>query len=105
MAVPGDNVIRFPEGVRGLTADFDRPQTLVRARDLMTQRLRVAFSSLLPQLEEELLTQGDVATGRAQRELFYGTRELIHDKALPLESFLAGEWLDLFEQRDRKSVV
>ena len=70
MAVPGDNVIRFPEGVRGLTADFDRPQTLVRARDLMTQRLRVAFSSLLPQLEEELLTQGDVATGRAQRELF-----------------------------------
>ena len=101
MAVPGDNVIRFPEGVRGLTADFDRPQTLVRARDLMTQRLRVAFSSLLPQLEEELLTQGDVATGRAQRELFYGTRELIHDKALPLESFLAGEWLDLFEQRLR----
>jgi hypothetical protein len=101
MAVPGDNVIRFPEGVRGLTADFDRPQTLVRARDLMTQRLRVAFSSLLPQLEEELLTQGDVATGRAQRELFYGTRELIHDKALRLESFLAAEWLDLFEQRLR----
>jgi hypothetical protein len=101
MAVAGDNVIRFPEGVRGSTADFDRPQTLVKARDLMTQRLRVAFSALLPRLEEALLAQGDVATGRAQRELFYGTRELIHDKALGLESFFAADWLDLFEQRLR----
>ncbi len=101
MGVLDDNVIRFPEGMRGSTAEFDRPQTLMKARDLVTQGLRVAFSTLLSEIEEELLARGDVATGRAQRELFYGTRELIHDKALRLESFLAAEWLDLFEQRLR----
>ncbi|MBK7676253.1 MAG: hypothetical protein IPJ27_16730 [Candidatus Accumulibacter sp.] len=73
MGVPDDNVIRFPEGMRGSTAEFDRPQALIKARDRVTQGLRVAFSALLPQIEQELLARGDVATGRAQRELFYGT--------------------------------
>ena len=35
MAVPVDNVIMFPDGVRDSTPDFGRSQTLVKARDLM----------------------------------------------------------------------
>ena len=98
MAVPVDNVIMFPDGVRDSTPDFGRSQTLVKARDLMAQELREAFRSLLPTLVEELLARGDVALGRSDRELFYGTRDLIRGKALRLEGVLVAKWLELCRQ-------
>jgi hypothetical protein len=101
MAVPLDNVIRFPDGARGSVADFDRSRTLVEARDLMAHKLREAFRSLLPKVEEDLMARGDVADGREQRQLFYGTKDLIHDNAGRLEGLLAAKWLGLFEQKGR----
>ena len=101
MVVPVDNVIRFPEGTRALSAEVDRPRTLVEARDLMAQKLREAFRSLLPQVAEEFLAKGDIAERRAQRELFYGTRDAIRDQALSLEDALAAQWTALFEQTNR----
>ena len=98
MAVPVDNVIMFPDGVRDSTPDFGRSQILVKARDLMAQELREAFRSLLPTLVEELLARGDVAVGRSDRELFYGTRDLIRGKALRLEGVLVAKWLELCRQ-------
>ncbi|WP_248594789.1 DUF1631 family protein [Candidatus Accumulibacter contiguus] len=97
MLVPVDNVIRFPEATRGSTTELDRPQTLVKARDLMAQKLCDALRSLLPRLEEELLARGDASTGRLQRELYYGTRDVLHEKAQLLESCLASAWLKLCE--------
>jgi hypothetical protein len=99
MAVSVDNVIRFPEGSRLSTADSDRPQTLAKARTFMAHKLGEALALLLPRLEEELLASGDVASGRAQREFCYGTRETIHEHAQRLPSLLATRWLDLAEQR------
>ncbi|HRF12117.1 MAG: hypothetical protein AW09_004509 [Candidatus Accumulibacter phosphatis] len=99
MLVPVDNVIRFPEAARGSTTELDRPQTLVKARDLMAQKLCAALRSLLPRLEEELLARGDAAAGRLQRELYYGTRDVLHEKAQLLESCLASAWLKLCESR------
>ncbi|MEF8700787.1 MAG: DUF1631 family protein [Candidatus Accumulibacter sp. UW20] len=99
MAVSVDNVIRFPEGSRLSTADSDRPQTLAKARSFMAHKLGEALALLLPRLEEELLASGDIASGRAQREFCYGTRETIHEHAQRLPSLLATRWLDLAEQR------
>ena len=76
MTIPVGNVISFPEGVRASAAGSDRVGVLVEARDLMAGKLREAFASALPELEEELLTKGDVALGRVQRELFYDARNL-----------------------------
>jgi hypothetical protein len=103
MAVPLDNVIRFPDGARGTVADFDRSRTLVEARDFMAHKLREAFRSVLPKIEEELLARGDIADGREQRQLFYGTRDAIRDNAGRLEGVLAAKWLGLFEQRGRSA--
>jgi hypothetical protein len=103
MAVPLDNVIRFPDGARGTVADFDRSRTLVEARDFMAHKLREAFRSVLPKIEEELLARGDIADGREQRQLFYGTKDAIRDNAGRLEGVLAAKWLGLFEQRGRSA--
>lgn len=103
MAVPLDNVIRFPDGARGSVADFDRSRTLVEARDLMAHKLREAFRSLLPKVEGDLLARGDVADGREQRQLFYGTKDSIHDNAARLEGLLAAKWLGLFEVKGRST--
>ncbi len=101
MAVPLDNVIRFPDGARGSVADFDRSRTLVEARDFMAHKLREALRSVLPKIEEELLARGDIADGRDQRQLFYGTKDAMRDNAGRLEGVLAAKWLGLFEQRGR----
>lgn len=101
MAVPLDNVIRFPDGARGSVADFDRARMLAETRDLMAHKLREAFRSMLPKLEEALLARGDVADGRASRQLFYGTKDILHDNSARLEGLLAAKWLGLFEQKVR----
>ncbi|MEF8721045.1 MAG: DUF1631 family protein [Candidatus Accumulibacter necessarius] len=101
--VPANNVIRFPEGVRGALVDVDHPGVLTEARDLMGCKLRDAFRSVLPRVEEELLSKGDVACGRAQRVLFYHTGEAIHAKAPQLEGALLAKWSALFTQACRAS--
>lgn len=104
MTIPVGNVISFPEGIRASSAGGDRVGVLVEARDLMAGKLREAFASVLPEVEEELLTKGDVALGRVQRELFYDTRNAIHDQAGRLEGFLAARWSAFF-QPNRKSAL
>ena len=99
MAVPVDNVIRFPEGARGATTELDRSQTLAKARDLMAQKLAEALGSLLPRIEENFLARGDASTGRVQRELYYRTRDVIHEKAQRLQSGLSTAWLTLCEKK------
>ena len=101
MAAPLDNVIRFPDGARGSAAEIDRSRALVESRDLMAHKLREAFRALLPKIEEDLLAKGDVADGREQRQLYYGTKDTIHDSAARLEGLLAAKWLGLFEQHGR----
>lgn len=101
MAVPLDNVIRFPDGARGSVADFDRSRTLVEARDFMAHKLRDALRSLLPKVEEGLAARGDISDGREQRQLFYGAKDVIHDNAARLEGLLAAKWLGLFEKLGR----
>lgn len=101
MAVPVDNVIRFPDGVRGSVADYDRNRLLVEARDRMAHKLREAFRSVLPRVEEDLLSRGDVADGREQRQLYYGTKDVLHDNAVRLEGLLAARWIRLFDQKQR----
>lgn len=99
MAVPVDNVIRFPEGARGATIEPDRSQTLAKARELMAEKLAEALGSLLPRIEENFLARGDASTGRVQRELYYRTRDVIHEKAQRLQSGLATAWLTLCEKK------
>lgn len=99
MAVPVDNVIRFPEGARGATTELDRSQTLAKARDFMAQKLGEALGSLLPRIEENFLARGDASTGRVQRELYYRTRDVIHEKAQHLQSGLSTAWLTLCEKK------
>lgn len=103
MVSPLDNVIRFPDGARGSVEDFDRARILVEARDLMAHKLREAFRALLPNIEEELLSRGDVADEREGRLLFYGAKDLLHNNAARLEGLLAAKWLALFEQKGRAS--
>lgn len=101
MAAAADNVIRFPDGVRGSVADLDRHRTLIAARDIMAQRLREALRSMLAEVEEDLLTLGDVADQREERNFYYGGRELVATSAMRLEGIFAAHWLGFFDQQAR----
>ena len=101
MAAAADNVIRFPDGVRGSVADLDRHRTLIAARDIMAQRLREALRTMLAEVEEDLLSLGDIADQREERNFYYGGRELVATSAMRLEGIFAAHWLGFFDQQAR----
>jgi hypothetical protein len=103
MVAAADNVIRFPDGARGSVADFDRGRTLTEARDIMAQRLREAFRTLLTKIQDDMLALGDIADEREERNFYYGGRELLATSALRLEGIFAAQWLSLFDQQTRGS--
>lgn len=103
MAATVDNVIRFPDGIRGSVADYDRSRLFAEARDRLAHKLREALRAALPQIEESLLSLGDVADGREQRQLYYGAKDALHDNAARFEGLLAARWIRLFDQKQREA--
>lgn len=97
VAMAPDNVIPFPDGGRGPAAGSDRGRTLAESRDLVAQKLREVLRALVPALEEDLLSRGDVADEREQRNFYYGAREAVHEHAVRLEGLLAAHWLRTFD--------
>jgi hypothetical protein len=96
-ATTHDNVIRFPDVARDPAIGADRARTFKASRDLLAQKLREALRALLPEIDEEMLTRGDLADEREQRNLYYGAHEILQQNAVRLESLLAANWLRLFD--------
>jgi len=95
--VATDNVVRFPESIKGSIGGRDRLRTLKESRDLVAQKLREAVRALVAELQEELGTKGDVADERDQRNFYYGGRELLRENLVRLEGLFAGHWLQTFD--------
>jgi hypothetical protein len=102
-ATAPDNVIQFPDPTRDPVVGSDRALSLKASRDFLAQKLREAMRALLPEIEEEMLTRGDLADERAPRNLYYGAGETLRDNAVRLESLSAAHWLRLFDEAARDS--
>jgi hypothetical protein len=96
-----DNVIRFPESLRGSASDHERARTLMEARNLAAQKLREAIRSLLAEFEEDLLARGDAADERDQRNFCYGGRELVRESGPRVEGLLSAHWQRLLDTATR----
>jgi hypothetical protein len=92
-----DNVIRFPEGVRGPLTDSDRPRILHQSRDLAAQRLREGVRALIVELREGLAARGDAADTGERRSFCYGGSEFLRQNAVRIEGLFAAHWLCLFD--------
>jgi hypothetical protein len=101
-ATAHDNVIRFPDATRDHVIGADRAPTFKTSRDLLAQKLREAWRALLPEIDEEMLTRGDLADERELRNLYYGAHEILQQNAVRLESLLAANWLRLFDAAVRR---
>jgi hypothetical protein len=100
-ATAQNNVIQFPDATRDPVSKPDRARTLTVSRDFLAQKLREALRSLLPEIDEEMLTRGDLADERERRNLYYGAHETLQQNAVRLESLLAANWLRLFDEAVR----
>lgn len=80
---------------------LDREQTVKVARLMLAQKLRAVLRSLLPVIDAELLTCGDVADESAQRKHYYGAHETLKRNAARIESLAATNWLRLYDQAAR----
>lgn len=94
-AMAHDNVIQFPDANRDTAGGPDRSRTLKASTDLLAQKLREALRALLPEVNEEMLTRGDLADEREQRNAYYGAHEILKQNAVRLEGLLAANWLRL----------
>ena len=97
VTVAPDNVVRFPDGTRGLIAGRDRSRTLNESRDLVAQKLREVFRTFLAELQDDLVAKGDAADERDQRNFYYGGRELLHENVMRIEGLVAAHWLRQFD--------
>ncbi len=100
-AMAHDNVIQFPDAMRDPAGGSDRARTLRASRDFMAQKLREALRALLPEIDEEMLTRGDLADERELRSLYYGAHETLQQNGTRIESLLAANWLRLVDEAVR----
>lgn len=99
-----DNVIRFPDATRDPVVGSDGAPSLKGPRDFLARKLRESIRSLLPEIEEEMLTRGDLCDERTERNLYYGAAELLKANAVRIEGHFAANWLRLFDEAFRGDV-
>jgi hypothetical protein len=97
------NVIQFPDSGRDPAPWSDRARTLKASTDHLAEKLRAAWRAMLPEIDEDLLTRGDLADERAQRNLYYGAHETLQQNAARLEGLFAAHWLRLQDEAGRRA--
>ena len=97
-----DNVIKFPEAGRDPAPWSDRARTLRASNDHLAQKLSAALASMLPEIDEDLLTRGDLADERERRQHYYGTHEALQQNATRLETLFAAHWQRLIGAAGRR---
>lgn len=98
-----NNVIQFPDTGRNSAARADRAPILKASSDYLARKLRAALRAMLPEIDEDLLTRGDLADEREQRQLYYGAHDVLQQNAARLESLIAAHWLRLLAEAGRRS--
>ena len=98
-----DNVIRFPDAGREQAEWSERLRTLKASNDYLAKKLSSAWRLMLPEIDEELLTRGDLADERGQRQLYYGAHDVLRKNAARLENLLPAHWLRLFGETSRNA--